>query len=200
MLITTRQRHAPILRRSEIKHFLCIHRENRHRLPEQPESRDAAIGVHVKPNMRIRLPRRLSDLPPKPRRGSALLDPENRLPLPPPAGPGNDFLVGGGEYAFDGDLGRVVAGEEGGVDFDAGDCAGGDAETDDGPVEGGGVVAPRFPAVEPGAGVDHFAGFVDGGLGVEEVGGGGEVFIGAGEDFAAEGGGNEVWDVSFEQV
>jgi hypothetical protein len=41
---------------------------------------------------------------------------------------------------------------------------------------------------------------VDGGLGVEEAGGFRKVFIGAAEDLAAEGGGDEVCErVSFEQ-
>lgn len=142
--------------------------------------------------MRVRLLRRLRELPPEARRGSALLDAQDGLPLPAPTSPGNDLLVGVGEDAFYGDFWGVVAGEEGGVDLDAGDDSRGDAEADDHPVEGRGVVAARFPAVEPGAGVDHFAGFVDGGLGVEEVGGWGEVFVGEGEDFAAEGGGDEV--------
>ena len=81
----------------------------------------------------------------------------------------------------------MVAGEESGVDFNAGDCPGCYAEADDDPVEGLGVVATGFPAVVPGAGEDEFGSVLDGGLGVDEVGGVGEPFVGAGEDLATEG-------------
>lgn len=53
-------------------------------------------------------------------------------------------------------------------------------------------MASGFPAIVPGAGVDVETGFADGGGGCEEVGCGGEVFIGEGEDAGAEDGGGEV--------
>ena len=93
--------------------------------------------------------------PPVPATGPALPPPEQR----PPAGifRHRDRLVGAVadlKAALDADLGRVVAVEEGGVDFHAADDAACDAEFDDDPVVGGGVVAAGFPAVEPGAGVN----------------------------------------------
>lgn len=92
------------------------------------------------------------------------------------------FGLAGDEGAFDGDFRGVVAVEVRRVDFDAGDAAGGDAEADDDPVEGLGVVTPRFPAVVPGACVDEVAGFADWGCGCDEVGGAGEPFVAEGED------------------
>lgn len=44
-----------------------------------------------------------------------------------------------------------------------------------------------LPAVIPGAGEDKFGLVLDGGLGVDEVGGVGEPFVGAAKDLAAEG-------------
>ena len=81
----------------------------------------------------------------------------------------------------------MVAGEKSGVDFNSRDGAGCHAETDDNPVEWLGVVTAGFPAVVPGTGEDEFGSVLDGGLGVDEVGGVGEPFVGAGEDLATEG-------------
>ena len=92
------------------------------------------------------------------------------------------LFVVGCEAALDSDFGGLVAVEEGGVDFDAFDFAGGDAEAEDYPVERLGVVAFCFPAVVPGAGVGEDAWFADGGFGVVEVFGGGEPFVGEGKD------------------
>lgn len=79
----------------------------------------------------------------------------------------------------------MVTAEEGSVDFDAGDGAGGDTQADDGVVEGLGVVAAGLPAVVPRAGEDELGFVLDGWLGVYQVGGVGEPFVGAGEDGAA---------------
>lgn len=54
-------------------------------------------------------------------------------------------------------------------------------------------MAAGFPAVVPSSGEDEFGFVLDGGLGVDEVGGVGEPFVGAGEDLAAESCGGEVW-------
>lgn len=79
----------------------------------------------------------------------------------------------------------MVAREEGGVDFDAGYGPRGDAEPNDGPVEGVGVVPARFPPVVPGAAVDEFGSVLDGWLGVNQICGVGEPFVGGGEDLAS---------------
>ena len=96
------------------------------------------------------------------------------------------LFVVGCEAALHGDFGRLVAVEEGCVDFDAGDFAGSDAEAEDYVVEGLGVVASCFPAVVPGSCVGEDAWFADGGLGVVEVLCGGEPFVGEGEDARSE--------------
>ena len=54
-------------------------------------------------------------------------------------------------------------------------------------------MAPGLPAVVPSSRVREDARFADGPGGVGEVGGGGEPFVGEGEDFRAEGGGDEVY-------
>lgn len=84
----------------------------------------------------------------------------------------------------------MVSREESSVDFDARDGAGCYAETDNDPVEGGGVVTASFPAVVPGAGIDHFSGLADGWGGGDEVEGFGEPFVGEGEDFPSKRGGD----------
>lgn len=86
----------------------------------------------------------------------------------------------------------MVTVKEGRVNFDAGNGAGSDAETDDDPVEGLGVVTTGFPAVVPGASEDEAGFILDWGFGVEEVGCVGEPFVGAGEDLPAKGRGCEV--------
>lgn len=142
------------------------------------------LAVHL----RVQLPR-------APLRRPALDGRENRRPA-------SVFLIGDFRVGSVGRVGRlqggllaVVTDEEAGVDFDAVDVGAGDAQLDDGPVVGGGVVAAGFPAVVPGSCVDEDAGAVDGRGRGEEVGGGGEVFVGAGEDGAVEGGGGEVGGV-----
>lgn len=97
------------------------------------------------------------------------------------------LFVVGCEAALHGDFGGLVAVEEGRVDFDAVDFAGSDAEAEDYPVEGLGVVASCLPAVIPCSCVGEDAWFADGRLGVVEVLCGGEPFIGEGEDAGAEG-------------
>lgn len=75
------------------------------------------------------------------------MDGEDGLPAALGAGPGEDFIVAVGvKAAFYGDVRGVVAAEEGGVDFDACDGAGGDAEANEHPVEGREIVAAGFPA------------------------------------------------------
>jgi hypothetical protein len=88
----------------------------------------------------------------------------------------------------------LVAVEERRIDFDAFDFAGSDAKAEDDPVERLGIVAPGFPAVVPGSGVCEDARFADGRFGVVEVLGGGEPFVGEGEDAGAEGAVDEVFE------
>lgn len=87
----------------------------------------------------------------------------------------------------------MVAAEEGSVDFYSGNFTRCDAQTDDDPVGGLGVVATSFPAVVPCAGVDEDAWAADRGCRVYEVGGFGEPFVTEGEDFGAQRGGDEIW-------
>ena len=98
----------------------------------------------------------------------------------------------GVEAALDRDLWRVVAVEEGGVDFDAFDLAAGDAEADDDPVKGGLVVAAGLPAVVPGAGVGEHARLADGRRGRGEVLSGREPFVGERQDAGAKRFGNQI--------
>lgn len=81
------------------------------------------------------------------------------------------------------------------VDLEAAELAARDAELDDDPVEGLRVVAARLPAVVPRAGVREDAGLAYGRGRRREVLGRGEPFVGDGEDFGAEGLGDEVWMV-----
>lgn len=53
-------------------------------------------------------------------------------------------------------------------------------------------MAAGLPAVVPGTREDEFCFVLDRGLGVDEVGGVGEPFVGTGENLAAEGCGREV--------
>jgi hypothetical protein len=85
------------------------------------------------------------------------------------------------------DFGRLVAVEESRVDFDALHFAGRDAEAEDYPVERLGVVSPCLPAIIPCSCVGEDTWFTDGRFGVVEVLGGGEPFVGEGEDARSEG-------------
>jgi hypothetical protein len=96
------------------------------------------------------------------------------------------LFVVGCEAALHGDFGRLVAVEEGCVDFDAGDFAGSDTEAEDYPVEGLGVVSSCLPAVIPCSCVGEDAWLANGRLGVVEVLRGGEPFVGEGEDARSE--------------
>ena len=106
------------------------------------------------------------------------------------------LFVVGREAALHGDFGGLVAVEEGRVDFDALDFTGSDAEAEDYPVEGLGVVASCLPAVVPCSCVGEDTWFADGRLGVVEVLCGGEPFVGEGEDAGAEGAVYEVLQLS----
>lgn len=62
----------------------------------------------------------------------------------------------------------------------------GDTELDHGPVVGLGVVPAGLPAIVPGTGMYEHSGTVDWGCRREEIGGRGEVVVGAGEDGGVE--------------
>lgn len=97
------------------------------------------------------------------------------------------LFVVGSKAAFHGDFGGLVAVEEGGVDFDALDFAGRDAEAENYPVKGLGVVASCLPTVIPCSCVGEDAWLADWGFGVVEVLCGGEPFVGEGENAGSEG-------------
>lgn len=192
---------AAVLGGGEVEDGGGIGGEDGHGVAEEAEARDAAVGVHVEADVGVALLLLLLLLllvqpPAEALRGPALAHAEDGLPATAAAAPGQDLVVGAvvrGEAALDGDVGGVVAAEEGGVDLDAGDGARGDAEADDDPVEGFGVVAARLPAVVPGARVDHLAGGADGRGRGQEVGGLGEPLVREAEDAAAQSGGDEVF-------
>lgn len=97
------------------------------------------------------------------------------------------LFVVGREAALHGDFGGLVAVEEGRVDFDALDFTGSDAEAEDYPVERLGVVSSCLPTIIPCSGIGEDAWFADWRFGVVEVLGGGEPFVGEGEDARSEG-------------
>ncbi|KAL8932506.1 MAG: hypothetical protein Q9216_006805 [Gyalolechia sp. 2 TL-2023] len=87
---------------------------------------------------------------------------------------------------------RVVPVKERSVDFYAFDPPARDAEFNNDPVERSGVMSTGFPAIVPCSCGDKDTGATDGGFWVGEVGGGGEPFVGGGEDRGVKGGGDKI--------
>lgn len=86
----------------------------------------------------------------------------------------------------------MIAIEERGVELHAAYETGGDTEGDYHPVIGLRIVSAGLPSIVPRTGGNVDIGAVDGGFGVDEVGGVGEEFVGEREDAGADGGGGEV--------
>lgn len=202
VLVAARHGHAAVLRRGQVQDGVGVRGQDGHGVAKEPEAGDAAVWVHVEADVRVaRAARRVGggggggEFPGKALRRPAWLDAQDRLPGAAAALPGQHAGVGVGiglETALDRDKGRVVAAEKGRVDLDAFDGARGHAEPDDDPVKRLWVVAARLPAVVPGACVDHLAGLADGSRRREQVACFGEPFVGEAEDFATQGGGDEV--------
>ena len=149
---------------------------------EEAEARDAAVGEHLQSHVGVRFVCAGGQDPAVSLAGAALLFWQDSFPAGEVLALDLLLFVVGCEAALHGDLGGLVAVEEGRVDFDALDFAGRDAEAEDYPVERLGVVASCFPAVVPGSCVGEDAWFADGRLGVIEVLCCGEPFVGEGED------------------
>jgi hypothetical protein len=153
---------------------------------EEAEARDAAVGEHLQADVCVCFICVAGQDPAVSLARPAFLLGQDSFPAGEVLALDLLLFVVGREAALDRDFGGLVAVEEGRVDFDAGDFAGSDAEAEDYPVEGLGVVASCFPAVIPGSGVGEDAWFADGWLGVVEVLCGGEPFVGEGEDARSE--------------
>ena len=153
---------------------------------EEAEARDAAVGEHLQSHVGVRFVCAGGQDPAVSLAGAALLFWQDGFPAGEVLALDLLLFVVGCEAALHGDLGGLVAVEEGGVDFDALDFAGSDAEPEDYPVERLGVVSSCLPAIIPCSGVGEDAWLADGLFGVVEVLGGGEPFVGEGEDARSE--------------
>lgn len=153
---------------------------------EEAEARDAAVGEHLQAHVGVCLVCAGRQDPAVSLARAAFLFWQDSLPAGEVLALDLLLFVVGREAALHGDLGRLVAVEEGCVDFDALDFAGGDAEAEDYPVERLCVVSSCLPAIIPCSRVGEDAWLADGLFGVVEVLGGGEPFVGEGKDARSE--------------
>ncbi len=163
MLVAAGQRYASVLGRRQIEDDLGVFWEDGHGMPVQTEPGDAAVGVHVQPDMGVLLRRRLVELPGVSLRRSTRLQAEDGLPAAAVAFPREDLVVVGVEAALDGDSRRVVAIEESRVNLDAFYDARGYAQADHDPIKRSSIVPSGLPTVIPGTAVHHLTRLPDGG-------------------------------------
>ncbi|KAL8993540.1 MAG: hypothetical protein Q9188_007303 [Gyalolechia gomerana] len=193
MLLTSPHHHSPHNRRTQLHLLLHRRQENRYHPSKQPKPRNAPIRKHAQSHMRNLPPIIFLDLPRLPPTSPASPIPQYFPPtfIPPIHNPPISIIVHFIASLYPHPLSMVPI-EECGVDFHACDAPARYSELDDDPVVRCGVMPPGFPAVVPCACGDEDAGAADRRFGVCKVGGGGEPFVGGGEDGGVEGGGDEI--------
>lgn len=190
MLVGTANRYTSIHRCRKVKHLINVLRKHGYRKTVQPKSRYSSIGIHQQPDVCIRLVRDLRQQPSLPPARPTLL--LLQYSLPPLELFGLDLVIVLAKAPLDRNLRRMVPVKEGRVDFHTLDASARDAEPDHHPIERLGVMPSRFPAVVPRARMGVHARFANRRGRRDQVVGGGEPFVGEGEDARTQRFGDEV--------